>query len=198
MKTFKELREQTSTGADNWHRQNAAAGFDARANQILSGMLVNVAKDSQRQRQNRQVAQNELSQREAIRNKAFIGDRKLIDYDPISGSRFYGDDEAVRSHNLYKQRLRSAEIASKWREENERNLDLNRQDWYASQPQNMTPEERFQGGLDARQKSLDYQAQQNTKRELEDIKRELERLTQKSPMELPPAYLEPMWKKLNQ
>ena len=188
MKTFKELREQTSTGADNWHRQNAAAGFDARANQILSGMLVNVAKDSQRQRQNRQVAQNELSQREAIRDKAFIGDRKLIDYDPISGSRFYGDDEAVRSHNLYKQRLRSAEIASNWRAENDRN----------QYPTIMSPEERFQGGLDARQKSLDYQAQQNTKRELEDIKRELERLTQKSPIELPPAYLEPMWKKLNQ
>ena len=69
MKTFKELREQTSTGADNWHRQNAAAGFDARANQILSGMLVNVAKDYQRQRQNRQVAQNELSQREVSGTK---------------------------------------------------------------------------------------------------------------------------------
>ena len=193
MKTFKELREQTSTGADNWHRQNAAAGFDARANQILSGMLVNVAKDSQRQRQNRQVAQNELSQREAIRDKAFIGDRKLIDYDPISGGAVYGDDEAVRSENLYKQRRRFTDAFLKAREEF-KNLDPQEFPNFL----NMTPEERFQHGLDARQKSLDYQAQQNTKRELEDIKRELERLTQKSPIELPPAYLEPMWKKLNQ
>lgn len=195
MKTFKELRENSSASADNWHKQNAAAGLDAEVNKVVSRLSADSAKKVRQavenDRKNRQVAKNELDQREAIRNKAFIGDRKLIDYDPISGSRVYGDDEAVRSDNLDKQRLRSAEIASEWRAENELFADLNRQDWYASQPQNMTPEERFQRGVESSRRSAD----RLKNRERDRIDREYNKLF---PDVEPPAYLEPMWKKLNQ
>jgi hypothetical protein len=223
MKTFEELREQTNaTRQQDRFQQNAksAAEFAARrddANKAQDRFQQNAKSAAEfaainrrnadewhsqnaptaQARQNRQVTRNELLQRNAIRDRAFIGDHQLMSFDPISTARAYGDREAVRSDNLDYHGLRSAEIAQNWRDENERNAALDRQDWYATQPQNMSPEERFERGADASEYAARTRSRKELRKKLEDQENKMQQLGMTKD-ELPTIYLEPMWKKLNQ